>query len=50
MYDTINMANYLNNAWEAGSISRVFDPSVKKMQKALDKLVVTMDKVSGTGN
>ena len=46
MFDTINMANYLDNAWEAGSISRVFGPSVKKMQKALNKLVENMDKVS----
>ncbi len=48
MYDTINMANYIDNAWEAGSISRVFGAAVKKMQKSLNKLVDTMDKVSGS--
>ena len=46
MFDTVNMANYLYNAYEGGSISRVFSPSVKKMQKALNKLVDIMEKVS----
>ena len=46
MYDTINMANYLDNAWEGGSIARVFGTSVKKMQKSLNKLVDVMDKVA----
>ena len=48
MYDTLNMANYVNNAWEAGSFTRVFAPSVKKLQKALNKLVETMDKVANS--
>ncbi|MBO4229779.1 MAG: hypothetical protein J5938_05470, partial [Clostridia bacterium] len=46
MFDTVNMANYLYNAYEGGSISRVFGSSMKKIQKSLNKLVQIMDKVA----
>ena len=42
VYDNLNITNYIWNAFQAGSYSRVFDGSMKKMNKAIDRLMKTL--------
>ncbi|MBQ4290253.1 MAG: hypothetical protein II719_03570 [Clostridia bacterium] len=47
MYDSLNMAMYIWNAYESGSFPRSFGSVEKKIQKSINKLAKLMEKVNG---